>query len=43
MLFDQSQPGGLYDTLYVDFNGNGDFLDAPIYHARPYDGVAPDI
>lgn len=42
MLLDQSQPGGLYDTLYVDFNANGDFLDDPVYHAQPYSGLAPD-
>ncbi len=42
MLLDASGPGGLYDTLYVDFNGNGNFLDDPVYHAQPYEGVAPD-
>jgi peroxiredoxin len=42
MLLDESQPGGLYDTLYVDFNDNGDFQDDPVYRAQPYHGVAPD-
>ncbi|HEX2974099.1 MAG TPA: hypothetical protein VHP11_17330 [Tepidisphaeraceae bacterium] len=42
-LFDQSKGTGAYDTLYVDFNDNGDFQDDPVYNAVPYDNArGPD-
>jgi hypothetical protein len=43
MLFDQSKGSGVYDTLYVDFNGTGDFLAGPAYTAVPFDNThGPD-
>ncbi len=43
MLFDQSKGSGVYDTLYVDFNDNGNFRDDPVYKAEPYDHIGgPD-
>lgn len=43
MLFDQSKGTGVYDTLFVDFNDNGDFLDDPVYKAVPFDNIhGPD-
>ena len=36
MLFDESGgTGSGYDTMYVDFNNNGDYLDDPVYRAGP--------
>lgn len=38
IILDQSGPGSAYDTFYMDFNGNDDFLDDPVYKASPFDG-----
>ena len=39
IILDQSAgPGGAYDTLYMDFNGNDDFQDDPVYKASPFAG-----
>lgn len=43
LLFDESGGSGTgYDTLYVDFNNNGDYLDDPVYKAEPYSEKGPD-
>lgn len=39
MLLDESGgTGSGYDTLYVDFNNDGDFLNDPVYKATPFEG-----
>lgn len=40
IILDQSAgPGSAYDTLYMDFNSDGDFLDDPVYKASPFERV----
>lgn len=40
LLLDESQgTGGGYDTLYLDYNDNGDFLDDPAYRATAFEGT----
>ncbi|HUW82088.1 MAG TPA: M56 family metallopeptidase [Phycisphaerae bacterium] len=39
ILVDESKGTGAgYDTLYIDFNNDGDFLDDPIYKISAFDG-----
>ncbi|HUW85181.1 MAG TPA: carboxypeptidase regulatory-like domain-containing protein [Phycisphaerae bacterium] len=43
MLFDESAGTGTgYDTLYVDFDGDGEYLDDAVYKSTPCDGRALD-